>query len=119
MAYKSVEQSPSADAQQSDENWTPRVSNRTIYLLVFNSLLFPAHWAMFIPHANQGTIGKIIQVEGNVMTGFTLEFGRNYDYALDSRGKTIIELAQVAAANIVDVIEGGAPSTDQNTEGYY
>jgi len=57
---------------------------RPVYLLVYNSRVFAAHWSMWIPNDSTDTpatedIGKIIQVTGDSLKGFVHEFVRNHD----------------------------------------
>ncbi|KAI0487005.1 hypothetical protein F4859DRAFT_323967 [Xylaria cf. heliscus] len=86
---------------------------RTIYLIVYNSPLFPAHWALWIPTEESPTIGKRIHVEGDAATGFQLSFDRNYDRTQDSRKHEIIALAEVEAAHVTDTPGDGSNTVDR------
>lgn len=79
--------------------------SRPIYLIVYHSRPFPAHWAIWIPHKNEPSpegMGKVIQVEGNPSEGFSHEFKRNYDSSQDSRLHSVILLGTIDGSNILD-----------------
>ncbi|KAI0448216.1 hypothetical protein F4803DRAFT_545740 [Xylaria telfairii] len=86
---------------------------RTIYLIVYNSPLFPAHWAIWIPSQENLAIGKRIHVEGDAATGFQLSFDRNYDKTQDSRKHEIVVLAEVHAKHVVDTPGSGSNTVDR------
>ncbi|KAI0867085.1 hypothetical protein F4860DRAFT_18185 [Xylaria cubensis] len=86
---------------------------RTIYLIVYNSPLFPAHWALWIPSQENQTIGKRIHVEGDAATGFQLSFDRNYDKTQDSRKHEIIILAEVDDGHVIDTPGDGSNNVDR------
>jgi len=89
--------------------------SRPIYLVVYHSRLFAAHWALWIPtYENEtvGGVGKAIHVEGSPREGFSHEFKRNYDMPGTSRSKSIIFLCWVDARNIVDTPGDGSFTTD-------
>ena len=75
---------------------------RTVYLLVYHSPLFPAHWGLWIPNAGSTTIGKTVHVFGDVANGFEHEFKRNYEPDGTNRRNSLIELAQVEDDHVVD-----------------
>ena len=69
--------------------------SRPLYLVVYHSRLFAAHWALWIPtYANEtvGDVGKVIHVEGSPSEGFSHQFKRNYDISKTSRSKSTIFL---------------------------
>ncbi|GAB7356534.1 hypothetical protein MBLNU459_g7277t2 [Dothideomycetes sp. NU459] len=84
---------------------------RKIYLVCYHLSGSPAHWAIFVPEAGSTTHGKIIDVVGSPYTGFGLRFKRGYDLASTDRVNTVIELAEVADGNVVDVV-GSATRED-------
>jgi hypothetical protein len=86
---------------------------RTIYLLVYNSPLFPAHWSLWIPSADNPDIGKRLHAIGDASAGFEIAFERNYDLTTDTRHYQILPLARVLDSHLVDVEGNGDPSTDQ------
>lgn len=83
-----------------------------IYLIIFNSPLFPAHWAMYIPHATTTGKGTLINVRGDPSTGFCHEFERNYDPNSTADRKKLLYLCDVEEEHIVDMIGDGAASID-------
>lgn len=90
---------------------------RPIYLAVYHSPLFAAHWALWVPHYetnNEQQLGKVIHVQGSASQGFVHEFKRNYDITEDNRSKSTILLCWVdlKSSVIVDVYGDGAFSTD-------
>ncbi|KAH6887602.1 hypothetical protein B0T10DRAFT_490074 [Thelonectria olida] len=87
---------------------------RTIYLIVYNSRLFPAHWSFWIPSLSDPTIGKRIQATGNALTGFTVAFERNYDIEATNRAHELVALTEVDDIYIDDgdSCKGGPESTD-------
>ncbi|KAI1451420.1 hypothetical protein F4805DRAFT_103091 [Annulohypoxylon moriforme] len=87
--------------------------SRTIYLLVYNSRLFPAHWSLWIPSPENPDVGKRIHAQGDVATGFELCFERNYDKGQTSRRHEILPLADVDSVHIIDTPGDGTRSTDQ------
>jgi len=88
---------------------------RTIYLIIYTSPLFPAHWSLWIPRKDKPSVGKRIHAEGNSHSGFTIAFERNYNIDEDGRRYQLIALADVADACVEDSRrdEDELPSTDQ------
>ncbi|KAJ4314364.1 hypothetical protein N0V84_008944 [Fusarium piperis] len=90
---------------------------RTIYLIVYNSRLFPAHWVIWIPSQSDLKIGKVINAAGDVLTGFDITFERNYNIAEESRPHQVILLGQVDDAHIVDVPGDGSYRAESESQG--
>ncbi|RFU25626.1 hypothetical protein B7463_g10706, partial [Scytalidium lignicola] len=93
------------------------MSQRPIYLIVHNSPIFAAHWAMWIPSydaqtENVGHFGKLIQVEGNPLEGFKHEFMRNSDITLNTSRKEVILIGWTNEANVRDGTNEGESYTD-------
>ena len=89
--------------------------SRPIYLVVYHSRLFAAHWALWVPtYENEtvGDVGKVIHVEGNPREGFSHEFKRSYDMSRTLRSRSIILLSWVDGSNIVDTPGDGSFTTD-------
>ncbi|KAI1093219.1 hypothetical protein F5B19DRAFT_154075 [Rostrohypoxylon terebratum] len=86
---------------------------RTIYLVVYNSRLFPAHWSLWIPSTSNPNIGTRVHAQGDVATGFEICFERNYDIGQTSRKHEILPLADVDSAHVVDTPGDGSRSVDQ------
>lgn len=85
---------------------------RDIYLIVYNSLLFPAHWTLWIPTKANPQIGKGIHVTGDAANGFQHEFKRNYDLSEEDRANRLFLLAQVDDRWVADVPGDGSFSVD-------
>ncbi|KAJ3544705.1 hypothetical protein NM208_g2912 [Fusarium decemcellulare] len=90
---------------------------RSIYLLVYNSRLFPAHWVLWIPSKNNAKIGKVIEAAGDVATGFDITFARNFNIGELTRTHQLVELAQVDDAHIVDTSGDGSNYAERESEG--
>jgi len=85
---------------------TIQTMSRPVYIVIFHSPMFAAHWALWIPSYENETakdVGRMIHVEGSPANGFTLEFRRNYDLSLTSRPKSVLFLCWVDAAKVVEV----------------
>ncbi|KAF8606902.1 hypothetical protein BDV93DRAFT_520521 [Ceratobasidium sp. AG-I] len=78
--------------------------HRSIYIIVFHSPIFPAHWAIWIPRANDPQTGKLLNAVGDPATGFVHEFQRNFCPERVSSGNISIILlsSRVEASHIVD-----------------
>ncbi|KAI4647276.1 uncharacterized protein J4E79_010428 [Alternaria viburni] len=88
---------------------------RPIYLIVFNSPLFPAHWGLWIPHPSSSDpqTGTYLNATGDAASGFSIEFERNYEIGADGRRHQLISLGDVADEHVVDVTGDGKWSVDQ------
>jgi hypothetical protein len=91
--------------------------SRKIYLISYDSPLFPAHWALWIPSASNPSLGKIIHVTGDAAQGFELQFKRNYDISITQRKHHIIPIGSVDNSHIVDGPGGRTVTDDVPTEG--
>jgi len=88
---------------------------RPIYLIVFNSPLFPAHWGFWIPDPSSSDpqIGTYLNATGDAASGFSIEFERNHEHGVDGRRHQLISLGEVADEHVVDVMGDGKWSVDQ------
>ncbi|KDQ60267.1 hypothetical protein JAAARDRAFT_601244 [Jaapia argillacea MUCL 33604] len=87
---------------------------RSVYLLVYHSPLFPAHWGLFIPYpvsllhpstatvpddegspSQKTAIGKVIHVHGDSFNGFAHQFKRNYEHDTTQRAHSLVWLCEV------------------------
>ncbi|KAF2123947.1 hypothetical protein P153DRAFT_327702 [Dothidotthia symphoricarpi CBS 119687] len=91
---------------------------RAIYLVVFKSPLFPAHWGLWIPSAADPNIGKRIHASGDAATGFQIFFERNYDLVATRRRYQVLPLAQVLDQHVVDVEGDGSQWSDTTAHDY-
>src|ERR1700749_2017095 len=91
---------------------------REIHIISYDSPIFPAHWALWIPSDrvnDKGTkIGKVIHVTGDVFEGFVHEFKRNYVLEGTRRKYHSSLIATVPDASAVDVVGDGGLSMDRN-----
>ncbi|OCH95599.1 hypothetical protein OBBRIDRAFT_720454, partial [Obba rivulosa] len=76
--------------------------------------LVPAHWGLGVPIAADPDIGKVIHVTGDALSGFTLEFKRNYRLSSTARAQSIHLIATVDDSIVVDVPGDGSFSIDQD-----
>lgn len=90
----------------------PKLMSRAVYLIIFHSPIFPAHWAMYIPHTATAGRGTLINVRGDPSTGFCHEFERNYDPDSTTSQKKLLHLCDVEERCVVDVIGDGTASID-------
>lgn len=88
------------------------MSLRKIYLIVYRSPLFPAHWSIWVPSLSNTDIGKRIQVTGDSAQGFEHEFVRNYNATGTKRQRSLFLLAEVDDKHVVDVPGDGTESID-------
>ena len=86
---------------------------REVYLIIYHSPLFPAHWAFWIPSVESAKIGKKLHVFGDAAKGFEHEFQRNYSTAGTQRKHSLVLLANVEDKHIVDVPGDGSQSSDK------
>ncbi|KAH8724355.1 hypothetical protein GQ44DRAFT_709032 [Phaeosphaeriaceae sp. PMI808] len=85
---------------------------RNVYLLVFNSPLFPAHWSLWVPSTENPKVGKRLHATGDAASGFQIAFERNFNLDRDTRTHQIILLAQAEDQHVVDVSEDGGERMD-------
>jgi hypothetical protein len=93
------------------------MSYRPVYLVVYNSRMFAAHWTMWIPDYNAdtqatGNFGKYIHVKGDARNGFVHEFVRNHDMDQSTSAKEIIFLGWTDAANVANSSGGSERYVD-------
>jgi hypothetical protein len=75
---------------------------RTLFLIVYKSPLFPAHWSLWIPSLSNPDIGERIHVTGDVHSGFEHEFVRNYNLTADTRTHVVILVGEVDNEYAID-----------------
>ncbi|KAF3391177.1 hypothetical protein DPV78_010916 [Talaromyces pinophilus] len=75
---------------------------RNIFLIIYKSPLFPAHWSLWIPSVANPNIGKRIHVTGDVKSGFEHEFVRNYDLRSETRTHVVILMGEVEDKYVAD-----------------
>ncbi|EUC63466.1 hypothetical protein RSOL_491410 [Rhizoctonia solani AG-3 Rhs1AP] len=88
--------------------------HRSIYILIFHSPIFPAHWALWIPSLSQPKTGKIINAVGDPSSGFVREIERQFNLASVSGSKSTVLLSdRVDAKHILDSDSSGPEAVDQ------
>ncbi|KAG9086522.1 hypothetical protein FS749_003599 [Ceratobasidium sp. UAMH 11750] len=78
------------------------MTTRSVYLLVFRSPVFPAHWALWVPRLDDPHAGKIISAVGDPSTGFAHEFQRNFSPASPNSMLPVLLSNAVDPKHIVD-----------------
>lgn len=88
---------------------------RTIYLISSRDVpIQRAHFAIFIPAETLSDQGTLIHAVGAPMTGYILEFKRNYSPSEDSPGQySLFPIGDVDSSHIVDSVDG--PKTSDAT----
>lgn len=81
------------------------MSTRTLHLVAFRqSARQRTHFAIFVPSDANSTTGTLIHVVGIPMTGYTLEFKRNYCPEGSNQPYTTTPIGQVYSNLIVDSV---------------
>ncbi|KAI1377586.1 hypothetical protein F4677DRAFT_41337 [Hypoxylon crocopeplum] len=85
--------------------------HRTLYVLVYPSRLFAAHWSFWLPYIDannqQSNIGDRIHVTGDRLNGFQYEYIRNYDVCEDDRHPTAFPIGLVSETYLSKASKGG------------
>ena len=68
---------------------------RNILLVAKLGALFKDHWTIFIPGVESPSFGTLIEVEGDVRSGFTHSLIRNYDLKAERRSVKVTLLGEV------------------------
>jgi hypothetical protein len=76
---------------------------QTLYVLVYPSRPFAAHWSFWIPHLNAGGqeshTGDRIHVTGDRLNGFEYEYVRDYSVDQDDRKPTAFPIGSVLVSH--------------------
>lgn len=79
------------------------MSTRTVYLIAYrNTSQQRAHFAIWVPYKDNGTVGTQIHVVGTPMSGYQLEFKRVWDPYSDPEKKEIFAIGQIDTALLHD-----------------
>lgn len=84
---------------------SPQTDFRPVFLLIWPSATFKAHWAIFIPDADDRTYkrGRYIHVEGSLKEGFRFEIVRGWDISKSRRRPhSPIEIGCIPAGLVTD-----------------
>ncbi|KAG9237566.1 hypothetical protein BJ875DRAFT_417963 [Amylocarpus encephaloides] len=79
--------------------------SRPVYLIIFHSPIFAAHWALWVPQLREGKCedtGKIISVQGSPSEGFVHEFERNYDLSKETRSHVLKLLCDIPSTLVAE-----------------
>ncbi|KAI4859959.1 hypothetical protein F4820DRAFT_130952 [Hypoxylon rubiginosum] len=78
--------------------------DRTLYVLVYPSRLFAAHWSFWLPYVDARTralnTGDRIHVTGDRLSGFQYEYIRNYNVREDERHPNAFPIGLVSEAHL-------------------
>lgn len=90
-------------------NKAPQFPRRPLYIMIWSSPVFQAHWSFWAPALEDGqrTKGKRVHVHGNVREGFVIEFVRNYDLCETRSYPTIIEIGAIRVEDLLDTVMDG------------
>lgn len=85
---------------------TLRTMQQLLYVLVYPSRLFAAHWSFWIPYLNangkEADTGDRIHVTGDRLNGFQYEYVRNYNVREDERKPGRFAIGLLSAASVSD-----------------
>ncbi|CAG7947003.1 unnamed protein product [Penicillium olsonii] len=92
------------------------MATRTIYLLTWRSFSSQrAHFSIFVPSAADQK-GTLIHVIGTPMTGYSLEFRRNFSLTTPPRHQCMLPIGKTDACNISDPVHA-TETTDSSPRG--
>lgn len=88
-----------------------------LFLIIYPSPLFAAHWSLFLPTPPNESLGTRIHVTGSSLSGFTHEFVRSYDLSDESRAYKLLPLPDVDSEFVTDSgVERGSCDQDNGAE---
>ncbi|KAF3020296.1 hypothetical protein E8E14_013416 [Neopestalotiopsis sp. 37M] len=77
---------------------------RTIYVLVYPSRLFAAHWSLWIPHLDadgqEREVGDRIHATGDRLHGFVYEYDCDYNMKTDDRKPIAFPIGRTLAQHV-------------------
>jgi len=81
----------------------------TLYVLVYPSRLFAAHWSLWLPYSNadgqESDIGDRIHVTGDRLNGFQYEYLREYNVREDDRKPKSFAIGLLSPTALSDTAE--------------
>ena len=94
---------------------------RPLYLMVWSSATFKAHWSLWAPELGQrqAAKGKRAHVIGDLRRGFLVEFIRNYDLFETRTRPTIIEIGAMRVEDLLDTPLDGQYSKEAMPRDYF
>ncbi|WEW60716.1 hypothetical protein PRK78_006203 [Emydomyces testavorans] len=89
-----------------------------LFLIVYHSPFFPAHWSLFVPNPQHPGIGKRIHVEGSVYAGFAHAVQRRYRLEATGRKHSRIEVGELHEDDrlVVQHVDIGGEEVDGDGE---
>lgn len=81
---------------------------RPVYMIVYDSPMFKAHWTYFIFQENSETTGTAVHVVGDVRNGFQHQIKRNYNHSLSNARHRVINIGHVHSSHFSDVTGDGS-----------
>lgn len=93
------------------------MSTRIIFLVSFRQIARErAHFAIFVPAGDSEERGTLIHVVGTPVSGFTLQFERNWKPEKTNRRFERVDLGAVLVTNLSDYADGSR-FTDSRPQG--
>jgi hypothetical protein len=90
------------------------MSSCTLFLVSFRQIARErAHFAIFVPIDDGGERGTLIHVVGTPVSGFTLQFERNWRPSMTNRHFERVELGAVLVTNISNYADGSRFTDDR------
>lgn len=93
---------------------------RTVYVLVYPSRLFSAHWSFWLPYTDSGdqqsNTGDRIHVTGDRLNGFQYEYDHNYDIREDDRNPNAFPIGLVLATHLSKAHQGEILNPDEEDQ---
>lgn len=86
-------------------------STRILYVHVYPSPLFAAHWSFFLPSSADSFIGDRLHATGDRLNGFQYEYIKDYNPKGDSSPPTAYAIGRVSSA----VCRGSVNSPDEQS----
>ncbi|KAH8908536.1 hypothetical protein BR93DRAFT_489954 [Coniochaeta sp. PMI_546] len=85
--------------------------HRTLYVLVYPSRLFAAHWSLWIPYLDssgqESDTGDRVHVTGDRLNGFQYEYLRDYNVREDERKPNSFPVGSISGDSLRDWREDG------------
>ncbi|KAF2848116.1 hypothetical protein T440DRAFT_177286 [Plenodomus tracheiphilus IPT5] len=92
--------------------------SRPLTLLIYNSPLFPAHWALWLPSLSNPNIGKLPNAVGSASQGFEVVIEREHDVSGITQRYQIVPLGLVSEDCVCDGdAEGGGGGAGSRDKG--
>ncbi|OTB05943.1 hypothetical protein M426DRAFT_319326 [Hypoxylon sp. CI-4A] len=88
------------------------IMHRTLYVLVYPSRLFAAHWSFWLPYPTSSDsepshIGDRIHVTGDRLNGFVYEYIRDYNVSEDDRHPNAFPIGSILVTDLSEASNDG------------